>query len=118
VILLTLETTGLPHLEGRLPSFDRAPAARLRRHRRPRRIPRRPGRPAVLRLARSRGLDIDVENVSYYVSHVSLIPSGRAPMARWRKRLFTFLYQNSTAPARYFGLPLERVIEVGAYVEL
>jgi KUP system potassium uptake protein len=39
-------------------------------------------------------------------------------MAGWRKRLFTLLYKNSTPAARYFKIPPERVLEVGAYVEI
>ena len=77
-----------------------------------------PDVPALLRLAKREGLDIDVENASYYVNHISLIPGGNGGMAGWRKRLFTLLYKNSTPAARYFKIPPERVLEVGAYVEI
>jgi KUP system potassium uptake protein len=72
----------------------------------------------ALRLARAHGLEIDVERASFFLDHVSVLPTGRAHMAGWRKRLFALLYQNSSPAARYYGLPPDSVFEVGAYVEL
>ena len=51
-----------------------------------------PDVPAALELAQRQGLGIDLESVSYYVNHVSLVPDrGEAPMAAWRMRLFALL---------------------------
>jgi KUP system potassium uptake protein len=73
---------------------------------------------AALALARSRGLDIDIEDASYYVDHVTVLATGSARMARWRKHLFTALYRNATPVARSYNIPPDRVVEVGGYVEL
>ena len=73
---------------------------------------------AALALARSRGLDIDLDDASYYVDHVTVLVTGNARMARWRKHLFTALYRNATPVARSYHIPPERVVEVGGYVEL
>jgi KUP system potassium uptake protein len=73
---------------------------------------------SALAEARRRGVDIDLTRTSYYVDHVTILPTGRSGMAGWRTRLFALLYQNSVPAARSFGLPPDRVFEVGAYVEL
>jgi len=73
---------------------------------------------AALALARSRGLDIDLADASYYVDHVTVLVNGSARMARWRKHLFTALYRNATPVARSYNIPPDRVVEVGGYVEL
>jgi len=73
---------------------------------------------AALRQAQRQGLDLDLDRISYYVDHVTILPTGRARMAGWRKRLFAVLHQNSTPVARSYGIPPDRVFEVGAYVEL
>ena len=118
VVLLTVKTAGTPHV----PDSERLTIERLRLGFVA--ITARlgyqdvPDVPALLRLARREGLDIDVENASYYVNHISLIPSGNGRMAGWRKRRFTLLYKNSTPAARYFKITPERVLEVGAYVEI
>ena len=72
----------------------------------------------ALRLAKRQGLDIDLQHTSYYVDHVTILPTGHTRMAGWRKRLFALLYQNSTPIARSYNIPPDRVFEVGAYVEI
>jgi K+ transporter len=105
VVLLTVKTAGTPHV----PDSERLSIERLRLGFVA--ITARlgyqdaPDVPALLRLAKREGLDIDVENASYYVNHISLIPGGNGSMAGWRKRLFTLLYKNSTPAARYFKIP-------------
>jgi KUP system potassium uptake protein len=73
---------------------------------------------AALRLAQRQGLDIDLDRTSYYVDHVTILPTGHTRMAGWRKRLFAVLHQNSTPIARSYNIPPDRVFEVGAYVEI
>jgi KUP system potassium uptake protein len=38
-------------------------------------------------------------------------------MARWRKRLFVIMGRNARAPTQFFGLPPNRVVELGAQIE-
>ena len=117
-MLLTVKTAGTPHV----PHAERLSVERLRLGFVA--ITARlgyqdaPDVPALLRFARREGLDIDVDGASYYVNHISLIPGGEGGMASWRKRLFSLLYKNSTPAARYFEIPPDRVLEVGAFVEI
>jgi KUP system potassium uptake protein len=39
-------------------------------------------------------------------------------MAKWRKLLFGFLARNARSAMEYFRIPPERVVELGAQVEL
>ena len=39
-------------------------------------------------------------------------------MARWRKKLFIAIARNAASPVRYFHLPDERTVVMGAHVEL
>jgi KUP system potassium uptake protein len=118
VVLLTFDTIGVPHVD---------PARRVEI------VPMRlgfvgirarygyqdePDAVEALRLARARGLDADVDHAVYYLGHVSMLPTGRTRLAGWRKRLFILLYRNATPPARYYGIPPDRVVEVGSYVQL
>jgi len=118
VILLTVETVGRPHV----PQRDGLTVEHLRIGFT--RIVARvgyqdaPNVPAILRLAGSEGLVIDPATTSYYVNHVTLIPAGGSRMAAWRRRLFTVLYRNSIPAARYFNIPPDRVVEVGAYIQI
>jgi KUP system potassium uptake protein len=39
-------------------------------------------------------------------------------MARWRERLFAFMSRNARAATAFFNLPPNRVVELGAQVEI
>ncbi len=43
--------------------------------------------------------------------------SGVAPMARWRKKLFIFMARNAQSATTFFGLPPNRVVELGAQIQ-
>jgi KUP system potassium uptake protein len=74
--------------------------------------------PKLLDRARSHGLELDEAELTYYLGRNALV-LGRAPvMWRWRKRLFSFLVRNASAPTHFFGLPADRTIEIGAQYEL
>ena len=77
-----------------------------------------PDVPALLREASASGLDIDPGQASYFLGRESLITTGPAKLARWRKSLFAFLSRNARPATQFFGLPPNRVIELGAQVEL
>jgi len=77
--------------------------------------------PRLLRLAEKEGLesDIDLENPSYFLSQITIIP-GDEPggLARWRKRLFVAISRNSASPVEYFRLPDDRVVTMGSHIDL
>ena len=39
-------------------------------------------------------------------------------LARWRKTLFGFLSRNARTATAFFGIPPNRVVEIGAQIEL
>jgi KUP system potassium uptake protein len=55
---------------------------------------------------------------TYYLGRETLLPTGRAPMARWRKRLFVVMARNAQTASAFFGLPPNRVVEMGAQIEM
>jgi KUP system potassium uptake protein len=77
-----------------------------------------PDVPALLREARQSGLDIDPAAASYFLGREVLLTTGPAKLARWRKALFAFLSRNARPATQFFGLPPNRVVELGAQVEL
>ena len=118
VVLVKIHTVGVPHVE----DAERITVEKLRlgfvavtaRYG----YQDEPDVVAALELATRQGLELDLDRTSYYVDHVTILPTGRARMAGWRKRLFALLHQNSTPVARSYHIPPDRVFEVGAYVEL
>jgi KUP system potassium uptake protein len=76
--------------------------------------------PRLLALAEETGLEsgVDVAGAVYFLSHVTIVPSGAGGMRRWRKHLFVGLARNAASPVEYFRLPSERTVIVGSQIEI
>jgi len=72
----------------------------------------------TLRRGVRKGLNCDPETTSFYLGRETLLVTGKGRMARWRKVLFAFLSRNSRTATQFFGLPPNRVVEMGAQIEL
>ena len=55
---------------------------------------------------------------TFFLGRETLLPTGRAKLATWRKRLFIVMARNARTASAFFGLPPNRVVEMGAQVEL
>jgi KUP system potassium uptake protein len=78
----------------------------------------RPNVPEILGLAEKFGLHIDPEETTFYLGRVTLLPTGDSKMMRWRKGLLSMMLRLAGSPTIYFGLPANRVVELGALIEL
>jgi KUP system potassium uptake protein len=76
-----------------------------------------PNVPEVLALCAEQGLQTRPQDTSYYLGRERLLPTGKTRMARWRKKLFVFLSRNAQPATRFFGLPHNRVVELGSQIE-
>ncbi len=73
--------------------------------------------PGILRRS-CRDLDVTPGDVTYYLGRARLVPTGPMPMMRWRKRLFALMARNSASATDFFSIPPDRVLELGAHIEL
>jgi KUP system potassium uptake protein len=55
---------------------------------------------------------------TYYLGRETLLPNGPSRMAGWRKRLFIVMARNAQTASSFFGLPPNRVVELGAQIQL
>ncbi|MSX02597.1 MAG: potassium transporter Kup [Actinobacteria bacterium] len=79
-----------------------------------------PDVPHLIELAKEEGLDpsIDVENATYFLSHLEVVPGGPFEMAGWRKRIYVALSRNASSPTDYFCLPADRTVTIGSQMAL
>jgi KUP system potassium uptake protein len=78
----------------------------------------KPSVDVVLRCAASQGLVIEIPSTTFFLGRETLLSTGRSGMMTWRKKLFAFLSRNAPSAVQYFGIPPNRVIELGAQFEL
>jgi len=76
-----------------------------------------PNVPEILSLAAERGIVAKPTETTYYLGRENLIPTGTKPLANWRKRLFIFMSRNARPATEFFGIPPNRVVELGAQME-
>jgi KUP system potassium uptake protein len=84
-----------------------------------------PNVPAVLQHCGRHGINAKKTDVSYFLGRERLLPtlprrSSNAEigsMARWRKKLFVLMSQNARSATEFFGIPPNRVVELGTQIE-
>ncbi len=76
-----------------------------------------PNVPKALRSC-SREIHVDPASTFFFMSRETLIAGGESGLSRWRARLFITMARNAGSAARYFQIPVERVIELGTQVTL
>jgi KUP system potassium uptake protein len=78
-----------------------------------------PNVPLALSLITNPALRIDPGSVTYFLGRETLIARKNVRnMALWRERLFVTMSRNAMNATNYFGLPPERVVELGAQLEI
>lgn len=74
--------------------------------------------PRAMQLAAASGLKLEPAKTTYYLGRESLFTNGRSDMPQWRKTLFAFMSRNAANPVNYFGIPSNRVVELGTQIRL
>ncbi|HEY3161955.1 MAG TPA: potassium transporter Kup [Vicinamibacterales bacterium] len=74
--------------------------------------------PNALHAAEALGLEIDPDDITYFLGRETILVTGRRGMARWREKLFVVMTRNAVRATAFFRLPPERVVELGVQVEI
>jgi KUP system potassium uptake protein len=77
-----------------------------------------PDVPEALKLLEGRGIHLEDMETSYFLSRDVVIPTFGEGMAMWREKLFASMHRNAAAAADFLHLPSNRVVELGAKVEI
>jgi KUP system potassium uptake protein len=89
-----------------------------------------PNVPAVLAALKPLGLEVKVMETTFYLGRETLIPTvvtgarrkvlaGKGLwMSLWRKKLFVLMTNNARSATAFFRLPPNRVVELGAQVQI
>ena len=77
-----------------------------------------PDVPEALKLLAGRGIPLPDMDTSYFLSRDIVIPTFGDGMAIWREKLFASMHRNAAAAADFLNLPSNRIVELGAKVEI
>ncbi|HEU4855846.1 MAG TPA: potassium transporter Kup [Rhodanobacteraceae bacterium] len=77
-----------------------------------------PNVPVALHECARQGLDIKMMDTTFFLSRETIVATDRPGMALWRDKLFAFLARNALPATAFFSIPGNRLIELGAQVEI
>jgi len=77
-----------------------------------------PNVPEALLQSREMNLEIDLDDLTYFLGRETLIVTRSKGMALWREKLFVLMARNAVRATGFFRLPPERVVELGVQVEM
>jgi KUP system potassium uptake protein len=64
-----------------------------------------------------KGVDIELDKITYYIGRITLVPSPRKNLHRWRRFLFAFMQRNAVSRSTYLSIPPAKVLEIGTQME-
>ena len=118
IVILNIKTENIP----RVPNFDKVEVEKLRNG-----IFRiiahfgfmeEPKIKRIFTLAKEKGINFEIDNVSFYLGREKLSIGKKTTMSRWRSNLFRFMSRNAMDAATFFDIPNKRIIEVGVNLQL
>lgn len=77
-----------------------------------------PNVPEALQYVQINNQPINLMETSFFLSRETLIATKLPGMAMWREHLFVSMARNGSSATAFFHIPTNRVIELGAQVEL
>jgi len=77
-----------------------------------------PDVPKALTDARRFGLAVDAETTTFFIGRETLVPAEHSVLPGWRRWIYMQLAAGALSPARFYHLPPNRVIELGAQVTI
>jgi KUP system potassium uptake protein len=79
----------------------------------------RPHIPDLLKTSRSLGCTVDLDDVTYYVGHETVVSrdDGRG-LPVWQERWFALMERNAIHVSDFFSLPTDQVVEIGRQISI
>jgi KUP system potassium uptake protein len=78
----------------------------------------KPNVPQIMEMVAAYGLVTEPMTTTFYLGRETLLTGGKSKMMRWRKAVFAFMSKNAGNTTAYFGIPANRVVELGTQIEL
>ena len=79
----------------------------------------RPDVALALEVCAPQGLQVDPMQVSYFLSREKIVPGvTEKGLARWRDGIFAAMARNAGSITDFFNIPANRVVELGARIEI
>ena len=72
----------------------------------------------VARAAEELGLDVDLDQATYYLGHETFLATSAGEMGAVTEGIYAFLSRNARSATSYFEIPSKQVVELGTQLDL
>jgi KUP system potassium uptake protein len=73
---------------------------------------------ALMRSCDKGGIHFDPMDTTYFASRETIVASARRGMPVWRDKLFALMHRNAASATGFFRIPGNRLVELGAQVQI
>ena len=73
---------------------------------------------ALMQAADCSDICIDPMDTTYFASRETILASAHRGMPVWRDKLFALMHRNAASATGFFRIPANRLVELGAQVEI
>ncbi len=73
---------------------------------------------ALMRSCDQGGIYFDPMDTTYFASRETIVASANRGMPIWRDKLFALMHRNAAPATGFFRIPGNRLVELGAQVEI
>ena len=74
--------------------------------------------PEVLAKEHIHGLNMEMDDISYFIGRETIVPTDLPGMAIWREHIFAWMTRNAASIVDYYKLPSQKVMELGSRIDI
>ncbi|MCY2956461.1 MAG: potassium transporter Kup [Planctomycetota bacterium] len=78
----------------------------------------RPRLDIVIKACERIGSPLPMHDATFFLSRETILSTGKSRLHHWRASLFALMARNGQSATAFFGLPVDRVVELGLQVEI
>jgi KUP system potassium uptake protein len=78
----------------------------------------RPRLDIVLKACERIGNPLPMHDATFFLSRETILSTGKSRLHHWRASLFALMARNGQSATAFFGLPVDRVVELGLQIEI
>jgi KUP system potassium uptake protein len=74
--------------------------------------------PVLHRVAQASGIPLDAADTTYYVGHETVVMHDETTINRIPEAIFSYLNRNAVHDEQRYGMPLDKIVEIGAQIRI
>jgi KUP system potassium uptake protein len=74
--------------------------------------------PVMRSVAKRENMPFDLDDATYYIGHETLVAGDEGALSRVPEAIFSYLSRNASREERQYGMPADKIVEIGTQIDL